>query len=153
MSPPSSGLIGRFDDTRRVQNSGEGHRIVASPVALYKLFGTAHTRVREFYRCVEEVCGAEEGVVSSLSILDEQVRFVRAVPDSVIGTAYAVYLQSSGINVDTVARIRHTRIGIYFLETATNQCASSVFYNRERTAFFRRCRMRGTGRESDAKRD
>ena len=82
--------------------------------------------------------GAEANVASSLSILGEESQFVGAVPDSAIGTACVAYLQGLGINVDAVARVPHARLGIYFLETGANQRASTVIYDRERTAFSQR---------------
>jgi 2-dehydro-3-deoxygluconokinase len=77
--------------------------------------------------------GGEANVAVSLAMQGLKSAFVTALPDNPI--AQSCINEMRGIGVDTSRIIRQgDRVGIYFLETGTNQRASSVVYDRANSA-------------------
>ena len=73
--------------------------------------------------------GGEANVAVSLSNYGLDAGFVTALPDNDIGNAAVRELR--GFSVDTAQIVRSgSRIGIYFLETGSNQRPSKVVYDR-----------------------
>ncbi|MFA6775374.1 MAG: sugar kinase [Sphaerochaetaceae bacterium] len=79
--------------------------------------------------------GGEANVAVSLAILGRDSRFVSSVPDNAIGEACVREIRKYGVNVQSINRIKGSRLGIYYLETGANQRASSVVYDRSGSAF------------------
>lgn len=79
--------------------------------------------------------GGEANVAVSLAILGKKARFVTSVPDNAIGEACIREVRKYGVDVDSINRIKGSRLGIYYLETGANQRASSVVYDRAGSAF------------------
>jgi 2-dehydro-3-deoxygluconokinase len=67
--------------------------------------------------------------------LGKKARFVTSVPDNAIGEACIREVRKYGVDVDSINRIKGSRLGIYYLETGANQRASSVVYDRAGSAF------------------
>ncbi|MCL2076971.1 MAG: sugar kinase [Oscillospiraceae bacterium] len=74
--------------------------------------------------------GGEANVAASLSNFGLPAKFVSVLPDNDIGDACAGELQRFGVDTSSIAR-KDGRIGIYYLETGSNQRASNVIYDRE----------------------
>ncbi len=75
--------------------------------------------------------GAEASIAASIALLGGDACFVTALPDNAIADACVADLRSLGVNTRHVLRTRSGRLGIYFLETGTNQRAGNVIYDRE----------------------
>lgn len=73
--------------------------------------------------------GGEANVAVSLAHFGMNTRFVTALPDNDIGQACLMELRKHGTDVSHVLR-RPGRMGIYFLETGSNQRPSKVIYDR-----------------------
>ncbi|MDC7220210.1 MAG: sugar kinase [Spirochaetales bacterium] len=77
--------------------------------------------------------GGEANVAVSLAMQGLNSAFVSALPDNAI--AQSCINEMRGLGVDTSRIIRQgDRIGIYFLETGTNQRPSTVVYDRANSA-------------------
>jgi 2-dehydro-3-deoxygluconokinase len=80
--------------------------------------------------------GAEANVAASLAQFGVDVRFVSAIPDNPIGDACVAAMRSFGVDMSTVKR-EGQRLGVYYLETGSNQRPSRVTYDREGSAIAR----------------
>ena len=74
--------------------------------------------------------GAEANVAASLAILGAKPVFVTALPNNVLADTCVGSLRQHAINVDHILRRDEGRLGLYFLETGSNQRASQVVYDR-----------------------
>jgi 2-dehydro-3-deoxygluconokinase len=79
------------------------------------------------------VGGGEANVAVSLARLGMDTRFVTALPDNDIGQACLMELRKYGIDVSHIF-LMPGRMGIYFLETGSNQRPSKVIYDRADSA-------------------
>jgi 2-dehydro-3-deoxygluconokinase len=77
--------------------------------------------------------GGEANVAVSLAHFGLASYFVTRLPAHAIGDAAVRALRAEGVNVDFVQR-GGQRLGIYFAETGASQRASSVIYDRARSA-------------------
>lgn len=77
--------------------------------------------------------GGEANVAVSLSNYGLDAAFVSALPANDIGDAALRELRSFGVDVSHVRRAG-SRVGIYFLETGSNQRPSKVVYDREHSS-------------------
>lgn len=77
--------------------------------------------------------GGEANVAVSLSNYGLDAGFVSALPANDIGAAAIRELRSFGVDTSHVRR-SGTRVGIYFLETGSNQRPSKVIYDRAHSA-------------------
>ncbi len=78
--------------------------------------------------------GGEANVAVSLSLLGRESAFVSALPDNEIGSAALAELRRHGVDVSHVRKTAG-RLGVYFLETGSNQRPSNVVYDRSGSAF------------------
>jgi len=78
--------------------------------------------------------GGEANVVSSLSILGMEGRFLSVLPNNDIGKNALRTLRGLGVDTDYVAMAPGARMGIYFLEKGANQRPSKVIYDRAGSA-------------------
>jgi 2-dehydro-3-deoxygluconokinase len=78
--------------------------------------------------------GGEANVAASLAAFGIPVDFVTAVPANAIGEACCASLRGLGIGTSHIVRSGE-RIGLYFLETGSNQRPSRVTYDRSHSAF------------------
>ncbi|MEQ8207338.1 MAG: sugar kinase [Woeseia sp.] len=77
--------------------------------------------------------GGEANVAVSLSNYGLDAGFISALPANDIGTAAIQELHKHGVNTAGVIR-QGDRVGIYFLETGSNQRPSKVVYDRAHSA-------------------
>ncbi|MFI5228673.1 MAG: PfkB family carbohydrate kinase [Gemmatimonadales bacterium] len=73
--------------------------------------------------------GAEANVAASLAQFGVDVRFVSAIPENPIGDACIAAVRGFGVDVSMVKR-QGGRLGVYYLETGSNQRPSRVTYDR-----------------------
>ena len=78
--------------------------------------------------------GGEANVAASLANFGVQVDFVTALPPNAIGDACCAHLKGLGIGTSQIVRTGD-RMGLYFLETGSNQRPARVIYDRARSAF------------------
>jgi 2-dehydro-3-deoxygluconokinase len=76
--------------------------------------------------------GGEANVAASLSNFGLPAKFVSVLPDNGIGDACAGEFRRFGVDTSDILR-KNGRLGIYFLETGSNQRASNVIYDREKS--------------------
>ncbi|MCF6217100.1 MAG: sugar kinase [Emcibacter sp.] len=74
--------------------------------------------------------GGEANVAVALANYSLDAAFVTALPDNDIGEACIREIRSFGVDTNMIRR-SGSRIGIYFLETGSNQRPSKVIYDRE----------------------
>lgn len=96
---------------------------------MLRLKSPAHERFFQSPNLEATFGGGEANVAVSLSNYGFDAGFVSALPDNDIGTAAIRELHSFGVDTSFVAR-QGDRIGIYFLETGSNQRPSKVVYDR-----------------------
>jgi 2-dehydro-3-deoxygluconokinase len=77
--------------------------------------------------------GAEANVAASLAQFGVDVRFVSAIPDNPIGDACLAAIRAFGVDTSMVKR-QGQRLGVYYLETGSNQRPSRVTYDRAGSA-------------------
>src|SRR5262245_13090217 len=77
--------------------------------------------------------GGEANVAASLAQFGLRSRYVTALPKHAIGEAGVRALRAEGIDTSFVVR-SGDRVGIYFAETGASQRASTVIYDRARSA-------------------
>jgi 2-dehydro-3-deoxygluconokinase len=78
--------------------------------------------------------GAEASVAAAITYLGGEAAFVTALPDHAIADACVANLRSMGVDTRHIVRTPHGRLGLYFLETGTNQRPGNVIYDREASA-------------------
>jgi 2-dehydro-3-deoxygluconokinase len=81
------------------------------------------------------VAGAEANVAAALAPLGVGVRWVSALPASPVGDRVARELAAAGVDLAFVARLRNTRLGLFFAEPGTGPRATRVWYDRAGSAF------------------
>jgi 2-dehydro-3-deoxygluconokinase len=77
--------------------------------------------------------GGEANVAVSLAQFGLESHYVTRLPDHAIGEAAVRALRAEGVRVDHIAR-GGSRVGVYFVETGASQRASTVIYDRARSA-------------------
>ncbi len=77
--------------------------------------------------------GGEANVAVSLANYGMDAKFVTALPDNAISQACVRELRGFGVDVSDIV-YTNGRMGIYYLESGTNQRPSKVVYDREYTA-------------------
>lgn len=77
--------------------------------------------------------GAEANVAVSLAQFGVPVSFVSALPANALGDAAVAQVRAFGVDTSLIHR-QGERVGIYFLETGSNQRPSKVLYDRDGSA-------------------
>ena len=77
--------------------------------------------------------GGEANVAVSLAQFGLESHYVTRLPAHAIGEAAVRALRAEGVRIDHVLR-GGDRVGIYFVETGASQRASTVIYDRARSA-------------------
>lgn len=92
-----------------------------------------HLRFQQAFPGQIEVtfAGAEASIAAALAFLGSRSRFVTALPEHPIADACIMNLKSLGVDVETIIRTPHGRLGIYYYESGANQRSSNVIYDRE----------------------
>lgn len=78
--------------------------------------------------------GGEANVAVSLANYGEDVSYVTAMPDNAVADACKRELRSFGVNVNDIVTVPNSRLGIYFVESGSNQRPSKVIYDRADSA-------------------
>ena len=78
--------------------------------------------------------GGEANVAGSLANFGEDVAFVTALPKNIIAEECIKYLRGAGIDTSKIIR-SGDRIGVFYLESGSNQRPSVVIYDRTDSAF------------------
>ena len=74
--------------------------------------------------------GGEANVAVSLANYGMDAKFVTALPDNAIAEACIRELRGFGVDTSDIVTTKNGRVGIYFLESGTNQRPSKVIYDR-----------------------
>jgi 2-dehydro-3-deoxygluconokinase len=97
---------------------------------MLRLKSPAHERLLQSPLLEASFGGGEANVAASLCNFGVPAKFVTVLPSHDIGDACIGELRRFGIDTSAIQR-RDGRLGIYFLETGSNQRASNVIYDRE----------------------
>ncbi|MCL2697171.1 MAG: sugar kinase [Oscillospiraceae bacterium] len=97
---------------------------------MLRLKSPAHERLFQSPLLEATFGGGEANVAASLCNFGIPAKFVTVLPDNDIGDACAGELRRFGVDTSAILR-KEGRLGIYFLETGSNQRASNVIYDRE----------------------
>ncbi|HSH82622.1 MAG TPA: sugar kinase [Herpetosiphonaceae bacterium] len=81
-----------------------------------------------------EVGGAESNVCVALARLGRRCGWVSRLPDHALGNAVLRSLRADGLDVSAVKRVPGERVGVYFLEYATQPRSIQVIYDRANSA-------------------
>lgn len=96
---------------------------------MLRLKTTSHERFFQSPSFEATFGGGEANVAVALSNYGLDAGFVSALPDNDIGENAIMELRKFGVDVSNVVRTGE-RVGIYFLETGSNQRPSKVIYDR-----------------------
>ena len=107
--------------------------IVTFGEIMLRLRSPGHERLLGSARLEATFGGGEANVALSLAQFGWAVRFVTALPDNAIGDACIRELRGWGVDISAIRR-SPDRMGIYFLETGSNQRPSKVIYDRDYSA-------------------
>lgn len=81
--------------------------------------------------CLEATFGGgEANVCASLALLGSRSRYLTALPDNPVATAFAVQLRGLGVEVDRIKYADSGRIGVYYAEHGADQRGANVVYDR-----------------------
>jgi len=78
--------------------------------------------------------GAEANVAVSLSILENNAKFMTSLPKNKVVDSLLSTLKSTGVNTSCINFTKYGRLGIYFTEPGANQRPSEVVYDRAYSA-------------------
>ncbi len=78
--------------------------------------------------------GGEANVAVSLANYGSDARFVTALPDNPLADACIRELRGFGVDTSEIIKVKGSRLGIYFLESGSNQRPSKVIYDRADSA-------------------
>lgn len=78
--------------------------------------------------------GGEANVAVSLANYGSEARFVTALPDNPLADACIRELRGFGVDTSKIIKTKGSRLGIYFLESGSNQRPSKVIYDRADSA-------------------
>jgi 2-dehydro-3-deoxygluconokinase len=112
-------------------------RVITFGEIMLRLKSPDHERLLQSPRLEATFGGGEANVAVSLSLFGRAASFVTVLPDNLVAEAALGELRRHGVDVSKVRRTKTGRLGIYFLETGSNQRASTVVYDREDSAISR----------------
>lgn len=104
-------------------------RIVTLGELMLRLKSPGHERLFQSPSLEATFGGAEGNVAVSLANYGMEAAFVTALPSNPIGEAALAELRRFGVDTRHISR-KGERLGIYFLETGSNQRPSRVVYDR-----------------------
>ncbi len=81
--------------------------------------------------------GGESNVAVALARMGNPVAFLSALPRNPLADAAVQQLRGHGVDTSRLLRTDHGRLGIYFLETGSNQRPSVVVYDRDESSIAR----------------
>ncbi|HEY7395296.1 MAG TPA: sugar kinase [Gemmatimonadaceae bacterium] len=104
-------------------------RVVTFGEVMLRLKSPAFERLFQSPMLEATFGGAESNVAASLAQFGVDARFVTAIPANNVGDACIAELRSFGIDTSAIKR-QGERLGIYYLESGSNQRPSRVTYDR-----------------------
>ncbi len=104
-------------------------RIITMGEIMLRLKSPANERFFQSPMLEATFGGGEANVAVSLANYGHKASFVSALPDNLIGNAVINELRRYGVDTDRIIR-QGDRVGIYYLESGTNQRPSQVVYDR-----------------------
>jgi 2-dehydro-3-deoxygluconokinase len=104
-------------------------RVVTFGEVMLRLKSPAFERLFQSPMLEATFGGAESNVAASLAQFGVDARFVTAIPANNVGDACIAELRSFGIDTSAITR-QGERLGIYYLESGSNQRPSRVTYDR-----------------------
>jgi len=104
-------------------------RVVTFGEVMLRLKSVAFERLFQSPMLEATFGGAESNVAASLAQFGVDARFVSAIPGNNVGDACVAELRSFGIDTSAINR-QGERLGVYFLESGSNQRPSRVTYDR-----------------------
>jgi 2-dehydro-3-deoxygluconokinase len=108
-------------------------RIVSFGEIMLRLKSPGFERLLQTAQLEATFGGGEANVAASLALLGADVAYVTALPKNDLGEACLRQLR--GLGIDTSLCVRSgERIGIYYLETGSNQRPSKVLYDRSHSS-------------------
>ena len=108
-------------------------RIVTFGEIMLRLKSPGFERLLQTAQLEATFGGGEANVAASLALLGADVAYVTALPKNDLGEACLRQLR--GLGIDTSLCVRSgERIGIYYLETGSNQRPSKVLYDRSHSS-------------------
>ncbi len=111
-------------------------RIVALGEIMCRLATPGFKRFRQSMPGELEVtfAGAEASAAVSIALLGGNATFVTALPDNSLAEACLAQLRSFGVDTQHVLQTSRGRMGLFFLETGSNQRPANVIYDRENSS-------------------
>lgn len=78
--------------------------------------------------------GGEANVCASISMLGMKSRYLTALPENPVSSAFAAQLRGIGVETDHIRYSKSGRMGIYYAEHGSSVRGSNVIYDREHSA-------------------
>jgi 2-dehydro-3-deoxygluconokinase len=101
---------------------------------MLRLATPGHQRILQTTSFDVSYAGGEANVAVSLAAFGHEAAYVTVLPKNSLADAAVAWLRFYGVDTSTVIRSDEGRLGIYFLETGASQRASTVLYDRARSA-------------------
>jgi 2-dehydro-3-deoxygluconokinase len=108
--------------------------VVALGEAMLRLSPPAHGRLEEARALDVHVAGSELNVAVALASLGVPSRWMSALPDTPLGRRVVFDARAAGVDTTYVQRVE-ARMGLFFVEFGVEPRATSVWYDREQSAF------------------
>lgn len=113
--------------------NSNGNRVVTLGEIMLRLKSPGFERLLQSPILEATFGGGEANVAASLANFGIDVSFVTVLPKNAVGEACIAFLKSRSIDTTSIVR-GGERLGIYFLETGSNQRPSIVVYDRAGSA-------------------
>jgi 2-dehydro-3-deoxygluconokinase len=111
-----------------------GAQVVTLGEAMLRLSPPAGGRLEEVATLDVHVAGAELNVAVALASLGVAASWISALPDSPLGRRVLREARAAGVDTQHV-ELRDGRMGLFFVEFGLEPRPTSVWYDRERSAF------------------
>jgi 2-dehydro-3-deoxygluconokinase len=108
-------------------------KIITMGEIMLRLKSPGYERLLQSGSLEATFAGGEANVAASLANFGEDVAFVTALPKNAIADACIHFLRGVGVDTSKIIRIGD-RMGVFFLESGSNQRPSVVIYDRENSA-------------------
>lgn len=110
-------------------------KIVTFGEIMMRLDAQNHNRLIQSKSLDLRFAGSEANVAVDLAYWRLNTRYLSVVPDNILGEMVINDLAQYKVDTDNVVKTPNQRLGLLFLEPATNQRSSKVVYDREYSAF------------------
>ncbi len=99
-----------------------------------RMAAPGNIRLRQTRELEVTYAGAEASVAASICNFGGRARYITALPKHALAEATMDSIRAVGIDTQYVLRTDQGRLGLYFLETGSNQRPSNVIYDRADSA-------------------